>query len=124
MSHRGLGFVLILWKAASVLCYFVSLVIKRSCSHLPFVSITVFLGSDSQGGRGTAHSQEPCLGLALQRHKPEQSKAKGHRLQGPCLETDPETQILTKKEFEGFGQWDSYSSLPNPSQTGCQNKRK
>lgn len=35
----GLGFVLILPKAVSVLCCFVSLAIKRSCSHFPFVSI-------------------------------------------------------------------------------------
>lgn len=35
----GLGFVLILLKAASVLCRSVSWVIRRSCSHFPFVSI-------------------------------------------------------------------------------------
>lgn len=112
----GLGFVIILLKATSVLCCFVSLAIKRSCSHLPFFAIIKsFWGLSSKEERAVACSQETwfldfvlgSLFWALLFSDVNQSRAK--QTEGSTarsLETDPEMQILTKKEFKAFGQWE------------------
>lgn len=55
----GLGFVSILPQAASVLCCFVSVAIKRSCSYFSFASILEsFWGLISKEERGGYHSQK------------------------------------------------------------------
>ena len=63
----GMGFVSILPQDALVLCCFVSLVIKGSCSYFPFESITEsFWGLISKVERAVDNSQETWfLGSAL-----------------------------------------------------------